>query len=162
MTKSSSFQVSQGYDIMPPRPGKAYPILCEEWNYLKEKVRSLSDASMVYHTFGALLCGIAISTLIAILTGQILGGMDPDVQVRLIIAWAIVVVTIVCGSVFLYFARAQRKVRSVRASDVIAQMELIEKRYEAVPQRSVNKPPECRTQRAVKEVLKDVSERAAD
>jgi len=33
MNKKYSIQVSQGYDIIPPKTGKAYPILCEEWNY---------------------------------------------------------------------------------------------------------------------------------
>jgi hypothetical protein len=123
MTQDNSFRMSQGYDVLPPKPGKAYPIPCEEWNYLKEKLRDASDKPDFYHTGGSLLLGAMISTLIAILTGAFQGNNN-------IIAWAVVVVTTICGCLALFFACERRKVSQTKVSDILKQMELIERRYQ--------------------------------
>ncbi len=130
MNEKSSFQMSQGYNVLPPRTGKAYPILCEEWDYLKKNIGSISDKPNIYYIMGSILLGACISTLIAILTGNF---PNPDPKIlssKFIVAWAVVTVTFIVGLISLYFAREQRKVTEMKASDVLSQMELIEKRYE--------------------------------
>jgi Na+/proline symporter len=47
-----------------------------------------------------------------------------------VIAWAVVAVTLLVGSICLYFAKEQRKVNQIKASDVLSQMSLIERRYQ--------------------------------
>ena len=121
MTQKSSFQISQGYDVIPPKTGKAYPILCREWDYLKRKVGSISEKSNVYHSIGFLLLGACLSTFITILIGGFFNS---------VIAWAVVAVTLLVGFTCLYFANEQRKVNRTKAADVLSQMDLIEKRYQ--------------------------------
>lgn len=123
MTENSSIQMSQGYDVLPPKTGKAYPILCEEWNYLKNNIRTITERPNVYHTIGSVLFGVCLSTVITIVTGSF-------VSPKLVIAWSVVAVTLIVGIVCLYFAREKRKLTEKKASDVLSQMELIEKRYQ--------------------------------
>jgi hypothetical protein len=130
MTEKSSIQMSQGYDVLPPKTGKAYPILCEEWEYLKRKVRSISEKPNVYHSIGFLLFGACISTVIAILTGSFPNPDPNTLSPRLVIAWAVVAVTLLVGSICMYFAKEQSKVNQMKASDVLSQMDLIERRYQ--------------------------------
>ena len=124
----SSFQMSQGYDVIPPKPGRAYPILCEEWEHLKGQVREIRTSFGTYHTVGSVLIGAAITTLISILLGaySVAATNDPKM---LIVAWAVTVTTFVTGGAFLYFARESRSVSDKQAGEVVRQMELIEKRF---------------------------------
>jgi len=130
MTENSSIQMSQGYDVLPPKTGKAYPILCEEWDYLKNNVATITERPNFYHTIGAVLLGACLSTFIAIVTGSFPNPNPETVSQKLIVAWAVVAVTLIVGSICLYFAREKRKLIEKKASDVLSQMELIEKRYQ--------------------------------
>ena len=122
-----SFKVSQGFDVLQPRSGEAYPIPCEEWDFLKGKLKSIATTPWFYQTVGSALIGAAISTgltaLFATLTDK-----------QAIIAWAAVSVTTVCGVLSLLFAHQQKGVYRAHAADVLTQMELIERRYERVAQ----------------------------
>lgn len=130
-----SFQISQGYDLIAPSPGKAYPILCYEWRYLKDKVRKITDPVDVYHTAGSALIGAAISTFITIVSGGIqtpaptLGQTVQTAGNGLVVAWACVAVTGVCGGVCFFFAYEKRKVTHLKGSDVIDYMDIIEQRF---------------------------------
>jgi hypothetical protein len=131
MSEKSSIQMSQGYDVLPPKTGKAYPILCEEWDYIKKKVGSISEKPNIYHTIGSILLGACISTLVAVLTGTFSNNNPNTPSPKLIIAWAIVAVTLIVGLICLYFSKEQRKVTQTKASDVLNQMQLIERRYQS-------------------------------
>ncbi len=132
MNQEPSFRVSQGYDVVPPRPGRAYPILCEEWEYMKSQIAQISDEAMTFHTIGWLLLGACVSTFIAIITGSIT--IPPGAaETKLIIAWAVVAVTLIGGLLALFFSKQQRAVTRLKATAVVKQMELIEKRYEQPP-----------------------------
>jgi hypothetical protein len=127
MTEETSFHMSQGYDVVPPKPGKAYPILCDEWKYLKGQIESIKTSFGLYHTVGSLLLGAALSTLITIFAGSFdttNGGSEK------VVAWAVVITTAAIGSVCLYFASESRAVSEKKATEVITQMNLIEQRYE--------------------------------
>lgn len=120
-----SFKVSQGFDVLQPRSGEAYPIPCEEWDFLKGKLKSIASTPWFYQTLGAALIGAAVSTgltaLFATLTDR-----------QAIIAWSAVAVTAVCGVLSLLFAHQQKDVYRAHAQDVLTQMEIIETRYERV------------------------------
>lgn len=132
MNQNSSFQVSQGYEILSPKPGKAYPILCEEWEFLKEKIGRISNRPNLYDMIGSLLWGGALSTLISILTGAISSNpANPDSK-TVIIAWAVFAVTAFTGSISTFFGRQKHKIEEVQALEIKTQMELIEKRYSNV------------------------------
>lgn len=119
--------MSQGLDVLQPKSGPAYPIPCGEWDNLKDHVRRLSNEPWGFHTFGSLLLGSSLSTLITI----VLGMFDkPDQDKAEIIAWAVVVVTLVSGVLCMIFAYKERGVKRERGSDLVTQMELIERRFE--------------------------------
>jgi hypothetical protein len=124
----SSFQMSQGYDVIPPKTGRAYPILCEEWDHLKGQIRGIKTSFGTYHTVGSVLVGAAITTLISILLGAYSASATNDPKIS-IIAWAVTVTTFITGSACLYFARESRTVSDKQADEVVRQMELIEKRF---------------------------------
>jgi len=117
-------RMSQGYDVLQPRSGEAYPIPCEEWDLIKTRLRGASDPPLGFQTAGSVLLGGALTTAISI----IVGGLGATGS-ALVAAWAVVAVSGICGALCLYFARRERRLRGVQISEVIAQMELIERRY---------------------------------
>lgn len=127
MTDLGPFRMSQGYDVLQPKTGRAYPVPCDEWEFLKGKLRQVSTSPWIYQTAGSLLGGAGITTFVTILTGT----LPPLSQSQaLVIAWAVVTVSIITAAACFFFADQQRKMQSVQVSDVITQMELIERRYE--------------------------------
>ena len=129
MAESSSIQISQGYDVLPPKTGKAYPILCEEWNYLKDNISAITERPNIYHTIGSVLLGACLSTFTAIITGSFPDQNPSNGLPKIIIAWSVVSVTFIVGIVCIYFGHEKRKLIEKKASDILSQMELIEKRY---------------------------------
>jgi hypothetical protein len=127
MTDEVTFQLSQGYEVLQPKSGQAYPIPCDEWGWLKGKIKKLTMEPWLFHTLGSLFIGAALSALVAILVGTF---QLPAQQRQLDITWAVVVVTFISGIVCLFFAHKERGIFRERANDIVAQMDLIETRYE--------------------------------
>lgn len=127
MTETGGFRISQGLDVLAPKSGNAYPIPCDEWEFLKGKLRQVSTSPWIYQTAASLFGGVGITTLVTILTGTL---PPPPQSQALVIAWAVVAVSTVCAFACFFFADQQRGMRSVHVADVITQMELIERRYE--------------------------------
>lgn len=123
--ETGALRVSHGFDVLQPRSGPAYPIPCDEWELLKGKLRLISTAPWFYQTIGSALIGAAISTAPTALIVQM-------TSTQTIIAWAWAAVTFISGALSLSFAHQQRKVNHAQASDVLLQMEIIEKRYDRV------------------------------
>ena len=119
------YQISQGFEVLQPRSGKAYPVPCEEWDFLKKKIGDIAFHNEFYNDSGWALIGIALSTFGSILLGAY-------ISISLIIAWAIVFVTLVLGVFCLIFASKVKKIKITEASEIITQMEIIEKRYDEV------------------------------
>lgn len=117
------FQISQGFDVLQPKSGKAYPVPCEEWDFLKKKIDNIAFSNDLYNDGGWALLGVSLSTIGAILLGAYSSN-------SLIIAWAIVGVTSISGILCLLFAAQIKKIKKTEASDIIQQMEIIEKRYQ--------------------------------
>jgi amino acid transporter len=116
------FQISQGFEVLLPKSGKAYPVPCEEWDFLKKKIDNIAFSNNLYNDGGWVLLGIALTTL-----GSIL--LNVYASINLIIAWAIVGVTLITGILCLFFNSQIIKIKKINASDIIKQMEIIEKRY---------------------------------
>lgn len=127
MTHQSPFRMTQGFDVLPPKASQAYPIPCDEWDFLKSKLKPLTEAPWLFHTIGSALIGAGLSTLISILLGAFAGEARFH---ALVIAGAVVVVAFLCGGACMFFGAQQRRDRRVSADDVFRQMEIIEARYE--------------------------------
>lgn len=127
MNEEGRFHMSQGLDVLQPKSGPAYPIPCGEWDTLKDHAKRLSIEPWFFHTLGSLLLGSSLATWISILLGTF---AKPEQEKALIIAWAVVVVTVLSGGLCMLFANKERGVKRQRGSDLVTQMELIERRFE--------------------------------
>ena len=122
MNEQPFFEMTQKLTIRRPRSGDAYAIPCNEWATLKDRISKLSSEPKGVQSFGFLFLGAFLSTAISVFTGKIEGNAA---------SWAILVVTAFAGGCCLFVAGMQRATRKERAGDVLAQMELIEQRFEA-------------------------------
>lgn len=129
VAQGSTFRMSQGYDVIEPRSAPAYPIFCEDWDYVKTKISQISDEATTFHSIGCILLGACVSTLIGIMTGSYTVTQQEAPQTRLVVAWAVVAVTLFCGVSALFFSKKERALTRVKGADVLKVMELIEKRY---------------------------------
>jgi len=127
MSAQQTIQMSQGLDVIQPRSGKAYPIPREEWLLLKGNISGAVSEPWVCLTIGSLLVGAALTTLIPILLGTFDGATQHDSRT---VAWAVFATTLITGTVCLFLAGKERQVVRKRMSDVVAQMDMIERRYE--------------------------------
>jgi hypothetical protein len=124
---SDDFRVSQGFDVLLPKSGKAYPIPCEEWNFLKNKMITATTEPWVFHTAGSALIGMALSALLLLLASTF---QLPAQQHAHDVTFMIFVCSAVIGLSCLYFAHKERAVIRTRATDVVAQMQIIEQRFD--------------------------------
>lgn len=122
---TGTIKMSQGLDVLQPKSGPAFPVPCVEWDFLKAKIRAMSGSPWLYQTLGSALLGAAVSTALTLLFASLSEHQQT-------VGWAAVTTTAVCGILALVFAHQQKAVRQVQASDVLTQMEIIEKRYERV------------------------------
>ena len=104
------FQISQGYEVLKPKSGKAYPVPCDEWNFLKKKIDEVSFSNDLFNDGGWALLGITLSTFGSILLGAYQSTLS------LTVAWAIVAVTLISGILCLLFASQVKKIKQTQAS----------------------------------------------
>lgn len=126
MSSQEPFEISQDLKVLPPKSGTAYPIPSDEWADLKGKVSNITFDPWLFQNLGFLLLGVAISTFITILLGTF---SDPSKEVSRVIAWAVTSVSTLGGTLCLVFAGKERQLHRDRATDVVSQMDLIEKRF---------------------------------
>lgn len=127
--QGNSFEISQNYNVIPPKRGNAYPILCEEWKHLKEQVGNIKTNFKFYHSFGSILLGAGVTTFISILLG-VYSKINPANPNTITIAWAIAITATFLGVICLFFANESLKLEANQTRDIVKQMELIEKRYQ--------------------------------
>ena len=129
MNSDPSFKMSQDYELLPPQKKLAYPILIEEWEHLKQKIRGIGEKANLYHTIGAMLIGISGSALVAALTLNLPEGPQGAMPTAILVSWFIFACTGICGGLSFYFGKSQRDFQASSACDVVSHMELIERRY---------------------------------
>ena len=127
MTAAGGFHIATGLDVLPPKSGKAYPIPCDEWELLKNKLEKVSSPPWFYQTVGSVLSGVAGSMLVTILSDTLPQGGQSNARV---VAYATVMVSAVCASLSFLFAHQQRDLKVAYVSEVIQQMQIIQNRYE--------------------------------
>ncbi len=128
---NSSFNISQDYEILPPKKDKAYPIPKVEWEYLKERINKIGDNFNIYHTAGAILLGFSGSAFINLFTNDF-HSREGEMSSKVIICLSIAILTLIIGGMSFFFGRQQKKAQSVSSGDIIKQMDVIEKRYEDI------------------------------
>ena len=127
MTEQPDFRMSQDLVILPPKQDRAYPIPREEWAHLKKSISKLRSEPWLFQNVGSLLLGVSLTAFLSILLGTF---QLPAQQRAQDIAWSVFAVTGLCGILSWVYANKERNVRRELATDIVAQMELIEKRYE--------------------------------
>jgi hypothetical protein len=124
---TDNLHVSQGFDVLQPKSGKAYPVPCDEWQFLKEKLSTAKYPPWIAQALASLLFGASLTTLMSILLGDV---ASSNSGIYKVIAWAAFATTGIIGIAFLFFAIAQYRIKRTQVSEVIRQMELIEARFE--------------------------------
>lgn len=122
-----NLQLSQGYEVLPPKSGKAYPVPCDEWGFLKDKLNSVSSAPWILPAMSFLFFGVAITTITSILLGGVAKGTSGN---GIVVAWAISVTSGIVGAACLSLAVKQHMMQRTQVSEVVKQMEIIEQRFE--------------------------------
>jgi Na+/melibiose symporter-like transporter len=130
MSSDSPYQMSQGLEVLPPKSGQAYPIPCAEWDLLRDKISRTTHEPWLFHTVGSALLGMALSAFLPIITDTF---QLPAQQRVHDITWLVLIVSSICGAACLYFSHKERQIHRERTSDVVAQMQLIEQRYDRAP-----------------------------
>ncbi len=126
---NSSFHITQDYEILTPKKGKAYPIPKAEWEYLKDRIRKIGELINPYHTAGAIILGFSGSAFINLFTSDFPNNPNGTMSSKFVTCLAIAICTLIVGGILFYFGKQQREVQSVKSDDVIKQMEIIEERY---------------------------------
>jgi len=132
MPNNTLFNISQDYEIIPPKKGKAYPILKSEWEYLKERITKIGDNLNLYNTVGLLLFGYSGSAFINILTNNYPRNEDNTFSTKFIVCLCIAIMTLIIGIISFFFGNQQKKIQTTKTTDVVKQMEMIEERYEDI------------------------------
>lgn len=127
MSSTSNLKLSQGFEVLRPKTGKAFPIPCNEWDVLKAKIQDLTTEPWLFHTTGSTLVGAALATAISVWTGAV---STAALSNAIVIAWAVTGACVFTGLACIGFAHKERKVHRSKASDVVTQMSLIEERFE--------------------------------
>lgn len=127
----ADFKISQDFELLLPQKQKAYPISKDEWFFLKDKIRKIKDSANIHHTFGSALLGITGSAILVVFTYDKPNPITIEYNTRIIITVGVIIVTLICGICFLVFGGKQRNLQNISSEEVVNQMELIEKRYEA-------------------------------
>jgi hypothetical protein len=114
------------HDLSIVQPGKelAYPIPVSDWEFLRKKVDSIDSDAFISQTIGSLFLGVGATALITALTVPDNQGSKP-----MTFWWATMIVTSICGAVFLWNASQDRtRVKSNKAS-AIEEMDRMKNRY---------------------------------
>lgn len=124
MNSKPTFNISQDFEIIPPKKGKVYPILVQEWTFIKDKIKAIKIEINLFQTIGSILIGASLSFLGTNIATEF---KDPDTKT---ICWALCGVLGICGLLSFIYGEGQRKFHNTIPNDVVSQMDLIETRYE--------------------------------
>jgi hypothetical protein len=125
---TGNLNLSHGYEVLQPKSGTAYPVPCDEWKFLKDKLKACGSPPWILRAAAFMFWGASLTLLITILRGGVAPG---DQGQGVVIAWIFVWATGACGAAFFYLAVRQSRMEQTLVSDVITHMELIEDRFEA-------------------------------
>jgi hypothetical protein len=123
----SSVSFGHNYEVRVPKTASVYPIPCDEWQKIRNRVARLTDFTWLFQSLGFALFGTAASTWV---TAKV-GGLDlvrfPNGMAW---AWGIVAVSGVAGALCVFVAYREQRQKSERAADIVEDMEMLEKRYD--------------------------------
>jgi hypothetical protein len=125
LSMKGNYQVSQNLDLIPHQTGKAYTISVKEWNFLKGRIQQLKIEINNFYWIGYSLLGASFSSFITVLVTN----FGEDVGAKYIL-WSLFSLTLITGSLSLYFSNDKHKEESSKPSEIISQMQLIESKFE--------------------------------
>ena len=125
MSSEPAFEVTQGFKVMRPLSFSAYSVTLPEWRRLKETVTGLNPGFDWYAVAGSFGFGVASASLVAALTAS-----GPSA-----IVWCLCGLFFFCGICASLFSYKQSHLLNRAARDAVAQMEAIETRYGANPEK---------------------------
>jgi len=125
MANDKSVELSQGFEVLAPKGGKAFPILCSEWDTIRDQIGALELEPWGFQFIGSLLLGIAGGAGLGLLSGSI-----SKEENYVVITWAVFATSFLAGLFALFFASKEKKMHRTKAQNVKKQMQLIEERFD--------------------------------
>jgi len=128
----NSHKISQRYDVLSPKSGKAYPIPCDEWTSLKNEIGKLSYQLNIWLELGFAFVGVTLSTLvIIILSSQVTTAASSRTSPSpFSVHWVVVGMSLFVGIVCIVLGCQKENIKKTKAEAIVGQMEMIEKRYQ--------------------------------
>lgn len=120
------FRLTQTFDVPQPQSTKAMVIQKSEWTALLTSVSKIKDSNSIFHTIGSALIGAGISTGAAALFTPFTVEQSTDK----VIMWAIAISCTFCGVISCFFAEKEKALVAENAANVLAQMKIIESRFQ--------------------------------
>ena len=132
MSNDSSYKISQEYVVQQPKSVKAYPIDCNEWDFLKNKIGALSYKRNWHMALGAALIGVALTTFVAIVIAVAIPSAPKSqtLFISIVIACAVLAISVIAAVLCIHFAFQKEEVKKSHASEIVDHMEIIETRYQ--------------------------------
>jgi hypothetical protein len=118
-----NYKFSQDYELIAPQKQKSYPISISEWTIIKNKISSIKENAILWHTIGSILIGASISTLITALIN------DFKTEKLLWTCWSVFIITAITGGLSFYFGKEQRLIHNQSKVDVLDFMKIVEDRF---------------------------------
>jgi hypothetical protein len=122
------FTLSQQLQITPPAAERACPIPEQDLCILRNRIGRIQTGSLLFHTAGSILLGVAGSAFVATLTLPKPSDKIESFTVS-VTCWAIFGVFLLSGCMALCFAKLQRKERETTKTEVLEEFDRLEARY---------------------------------
>lgn len=129
---SSGYEVSQRMTIQQPLEVDCYPVSVQEWELIKERIKSIRDKRSFFLSFAWVLVGLALATFASGVEKYVTRLADVPVASSEVVIWAFFVLCSLCAVFAFVAGHSQKRVREARAEDVVLLMEMIEKRFPEV------------------------------
>lgn len=125
MATDKSVSLSQGFEVLAPKGGRAFPILCSEWDSIRDQVQALEVEPWGFQNIGSILLGVAGGAFIGLVSGSISHAGN-----YIVITWAVLVTSALAGGFALYFAKKEKGIHRTKAENITQQMRMIEERFD--------------------------------
>ena len=125
MESGGPLRIAQEIEVMPPKPGRAFPMPVDEYQRLIQWVKRLPIPSSSFLTAAWALLGVGAAEAATILTGSV-----DSRPIHLVVAWTITLSALSSAAVCFIANGCLNKSRSQQGIDLAVQMELIQKRFE--------------------------------
>ena len=124
---SDEIKFSQDYKVYRTKNENVYPIKDTDWERIKRYVKDLKPEKKIFQTISSVSFGIFGSALLSVIGFYTSTNISNTIWT---IAWIITIVSLLSGIGFLVLDNLQKSIIIKNSSDIIIEMQEIEKSFE--------------------------------